>query len=102
LSHERRVKFTLQLTYGSQSKNILKIKYDEIKSVIEKNTETSDEMTVHFTDFDSSSLNILVIYFVKSNIYDAMARVKEEINVQILEIVEQNNCQFAYPTQTVF
>jgi MscS family membrane protein len=101
LSHERRVKFTLQLTYGSQSKNILKI-IDEIKTVIEKNTETSDEMTVHFTDFDSSSLNILVIYFVKSNIYDAMARVKEEINVQILEIVEQNNCQFAYPTQTVF
>jgi MscS family membrane protein len=46
--------------------------------------------------------NILVIYFVKSNIYDAMARVKEEINVQIMEIVEQNNCQFAYPTQTVF
>jgi len=101
LSHERRVKFVLQLTYDSKSKNILKI-IDEIKKVIENNEDTSNEMTVNFTDFDTSSLNILVVYFVKSNLYEVMASTKENINVQIMEIVERNNCQFAYPTQTVY
>ena len=101
LSYERRVKFILQLTYGSKSQNILKI-IDEIKAVIGNHNETSEEITVNFTDFDSSSLNIVVIYFVKSNIYDTMTQVKEDINIQIMEIVERNECQFAYPTRTVF
>jgi MscS family membrane protein len=100
LSHERRVKFILQLTYDSKSKNILSI-IDEVKQVISEHPNTSDEMTVHFTDFDSSSLNILVIYYVKSIVYEVMVTTKEEINVQIMDIVERNHCQFAYPTQTV-
>jgi len=101
LSHERRVKFMLQLTYDSKSQNILNI-IDEIKVVIEKNEDTSSEMTVNFTDFDTSSLNVLVVYFVKSNLYDVMSKTKENINVQIMEIVERNHCRFAYPTQTLF
>lgn len=100
LSHERRIKFLLQLTYDSKSKNILNI-IDEVKQVINNHPSTSEEMTVHFTDFDSSSLNILVIYFVKSISYEVMVTTKEEINVQIMDIVERNHCQFAYPTQTV-
>lgn len=100
LSHERRVKFILQLTYDSKSRNILSI-IDEVKQVISEHPNTSDEMTVHFTDFDSSSLNILVIYYVKSIVYEVMVTTKEEINVQIMDIVERNHCQFAYPTQTV-
>lgn len=101
LSEERRVRFLLHLTYESKSIDILKI-IDQIKDAITKNEDTSDEMNVNFTEFDSSSLSILVIYFVKSNLYEKKIQVKQEINIQIMEIVERNNCKFAYPTQTVF
>jgi MscS family membrane protein len=101
LSEERRVKFLLQLTYESKSKDILNI-ITEIKNTIANNQDTSDEMNVNFTEFDSSSLSILVIYFVKSNLYEKKIEVKQQINLAIMEIVEQNNCKFAYPTQTVF
>jgi MscS family membrane protein len=101
LSEERRVKFMIQLTYESKSVDILKI-IDEIKNAITKNEDTSDELNVNFTDFDSSSLSILVIYFVTSNLYDKKIEVKQAINIQIMEIVERNNCKFAYPTQRLF
>lgn len=101
LSEERRVKFMLQLTYESKSVDILNI-IDEIKNAIIKNEDTSDELNVNFTDFDSSSLSILVIYFVTSNLYDKKIEVKQAINIQIMEIVERNNCKFAYPTQRLF
>ena len=101
LSEERRVKFMLQLTYESKSTDILNI-IDEIKNAILKNEDTSEELNVNFTDFDSSSLNILVIYFVTSNLYEKKIEVKQAINIQIMEIVERNRCKFAYPTQRLF
>lgn len=100
-STERRVVFYLQLTYQSSSVDILKV-IDEIKAILKNHPEISDEITVNFSDFDSSSLNILVIYFVKTIVYEKMIGIKETINVQILQIIEKNNCSFAYQTQTVF
>jgi len=31
-----------------------------------------------------------------------MIKVKEEINLRIMEIVERNGCAFAFPTSTVY
>lgn len=100
-SSERRVKFALQLTYDSDSKAIYGL-IDDIKKIIAQNPDTTDEMTVHFTDFDKSSLDITVIYFVRSVSYEKVLQVKEAINFPIMQAVEQRGCRFAYPTQTVF
>ena len=101
LSDARRVKFELGLTYQSSSKQILAI-VDDIKQVLKSNPLINEDYTVRFADFSSSSLNILVIYFVNSNDYDIMIEIKESVNLKIMEIVEQHNCDFAYPTQTLF
>lgn len=101
-SQQRRVKFTLGLTYQTQASQILSLR-DEIRQLIaEAGPLVSDDITVRFIDFDSSSLNILVVYFVNSNSYDVMAEIKEKLNLQIMALVEAHGCQFAYPTQTVF
>lgn len=101
-SNQRRVKFTIGLTYQSAPQSILQI-IEEIKVAIRaQSPATAEEMTVRFSDFDASSLSILVIYFVNSNEFEAMVEVKEKINVRIMEIVEQFGCSFAYPTQTLF
>ena len=101
LSEERRVKFKLNLTYKSKSDAILNI-ISQIKEVIKNHDKTSDEITVNFTDFDASSLSLLIIYFVQTNRYEDLVEVKEDINIAIIKIVEENNCEFAYPTQTVY
>lgn len=101
-SNQRRVKFYLALTYQSQANEILNI-IEDIKGAIQDQSPiTASEMSVRFTEFESSSLSIEVIYFVNSNEYEVMVEVKEKINVRIMEIVASHGCEFAYPTQTVF
>jgi MscS family membrane protein len=99
-STQRRVRFSLQLTYGAKSENILNI-IEQIKTEIDAHPDTCDETNVRFTEFGSSSLNILVIYYVNSNEFEKMIEVKEMLNLKIMHIVENNHCSFAYPTQTI-
>jgi MscS family membrane protein len=73
-----------------------------IKKAIHAHQQISDDCTVRFEAFDSSSLNILVVYFVMSNEYDVMIAVKEEMNFSIMQIVEENGCDFAFPSQTIY
>ncbi len=101
LSEMRRVRIVLNLTYKSQTEQILSIVGD-LKKVIGEHPDTNDDYVVHFTDISSSSLNILVLYFVNGNEYEKMLTVKEEINIKIMKIVEQHGCEFAFPTQTVY
>ena len=100
-SSERRVLFHLHLTYQTSSSDILKVIH-EIKLILKNHPEINDEITVNFSDIESSSLKLLITYFVNTNVYEKMIEIKETINLQILQIVEKNNCAFAYPTQTVF
>jgi MscS family membrane protein len=101
-SAQRRVRFQIGLTYQSNPEAILGI-IDDIKhAILEETPRTSEEMVVRFTEFDSSSLNVLVVYYVNSNEYEPMIELKEKINVKIMEIVKKHGCDFAYPSQTVF
>ncbi len=101
LSEARRVKFELGLTYASKSSQILNI-ISDIKTVLLKHPKIGEDITVHFTDFSSSSLNILVLYFVMSNEYEIMVEVQEEVNIEIMAIIENHRCEFAFPTQTIY
>ena len=101
LSEARRVRFELGLTYASKSSQILNI-ISDIKTVLLKHPKIGEDITVHFTDFSSSSLNILVLYFVMSNEYEIMVEVQEEVNIEIMAIIENHGCEFAFPTQTIY
>ncbi|MDZ4667120.1 MAG: mechanosensitive ion channel family protein [bacterium] len=101
-SSQRRVKFFLGLTYQSDPQSILGIIEDIKGAILAENPITTAEMTVRFTDFDSSSLNLFVSYYVDSNDYETMIAIKEKINIKIMEIVKSHSCDFAYPTRTIF
>jgi MscS family membrane protein len=101
-SSQRRVRFNLSLTYHSEAKNILGIIEDVKKAILEESPMTAEDMTVRFSDFDASSLSLIVIYYVNSNDYDTMIAIKEKINIKIMEIVKRHDCQFAFPSQTVY
>jgi len=98
---QRRAKFSIGLTYdtkASQFKNIIA----EIQAYIQKHPHVlPNETRVRLFEFDASSLNIMVLYFVDTLEYDIYLDVREEINYRIMEIVENNGASFAYPTTTV-
>lgn len=100
-STQRRVKFTIGLTYASHREQLMQV-VKEIKQVIDAHPQTIEEAIVAFSDFKDSNLDITIIYFVNTNDWDIMIKVKEELNLRIMEAVERNGCRFAFPTSTVF
>jgi MscS family membrane protein len=101
LSPARRVTFTIGVTYKTQSHQIKAI-VDDIQKVINEHPNTAEEVTVRFSDFNNSSLDILVIYFVNSNDFNIMIETKEEINYQIMQIVNKHGASFAFPSQSLY
>ena len=53
-------------------------------------------------EFGSSSLDIMIMYFVDSPSWDDLIDAKEDINYKIMEIVKKHNSDFAFPSTTVY
>lgn len=93
----RRVKFEIGLMYETPAASIKKI-IGEINQFLADQEHTSD-IFVTFDSFADSALKIQVLYLVDDIDYNAFLRIKEGINFKIIEIVEANQANFAYPTQ---
>ena len=97
----RRVKFNIGLTYETAPEQIKAIVTD-IQSMINLHEKTNQEGRVRFQEFGSSSLDIMVMYFVDSPKWEDLINVKEDINYKIMEIVKKHNSDFAFPSTTVY
>ena len=97
----RRVKFNIGLTYDTSIEQIKAIVTD-IQNMINEHEKTDQEGKVRFQEFGSSSLDILVIYYVNSPKWDDLIDVREDINYKIMEIVKKHNSDFAFPSTTVY
>ncbi|MCK6649133.1 MAG: mechanosensitive ion channel family protein [Bacteroidia bacterium] len=98
---QRRAKFDVGLTYDTPSEKI-KLIVADIQKYIESHAHILKEETrVRLNEFGSSSINIMVLYFVDTLEYDVYLDVREEINYKIIEIVNAHGSSFAYPTTTV-
>lgn len=106
----RRVKFSVGLTYETSVEQIKKI-VDDIQNMIDNHPRTTDQegakskdqdARVRFDEFGSSSLDILVLYYVNSPKWEDLIDVREEINYKIMEIVRKHGSDFAFPSTTVY
>ncbi len=96
----QRAKFTIDLKYNTPPQKIRLIT-DEINTFLSSHPSTNSDHQVKFSDFGSSSLMILVIFFVASTEYDIFLNVKEEVNFKIMEIMAKHQAEFAYPTRSL-
>ena len=97
----RRVKFNIGLNYETTAEQIKKIVSD-IQNMVDNHPKTNDEGKVKFQEFGSSSLDVLVMYFVDSPSWEDLIDVREDINYKIMEIVKKHNSDFAFPSTTVY
>jgi MscS family membrane protein len=121
----RQIKLDLTLTYQSKQQNI-KNAIEDIKDMLLKHEAIADNNTqvesikiekaikkddligvkkllkVHLTKFDTFSINILVYCYTKTISFEEWMEVREDILYKIWTIVESNDLEFAYPTQTLF
>ena len=97
----RRVKFNIGLTYETAPEQIKAIVTD-IQAMINQHPKTNQEGKVRFQEFGSSSLDVLVMYFVDSPKWNDLIDVKEDVNYKIMEIVKKHKSDFAFPSTTVY
>lgn len=97
MRNARRVKFDIGLVYETSNEVLKKIIAD-INTFLNENPATTDAV-VALDSFGDSALNIQIIYLVPMKKEFDLARVKETVNFAIIEIVQQNGSDFAYPTQ---
>ncbi len=97
---KRRVAFILTVTYQTPAD-----KLEMIPAMIKEIIEGRENIVfdrAHLVAFAASSLNYEVVYFVETPDLIYHLDVQQQIFLSILRKFEQENIEFAYPTQTVF
>ncbi|CAI8205295.1 MAG: Low conductance mechanosensitive channel YnaI [Arcobacter lacus] len=121
----RRIKMSIGITYESKMEDIVnlkndihemlvkheqiantenvilneKIKFDVIKQEDLKGVKKT--LLVYIDEYAGSSINILIYCFSKNPDWEEWLKTKEDVMIKISQLVEKNNCEFAYPTQTL-
>ncbi|CAM4004238.1 mechanosensitive ion channel family protein [Arcobacter cloacae] len=122
----RRIKMNISITYESKMEDIINLKRD-IYDMLSNHPKIATNQNIHISrtrafeaikredlegikntllvfidEYASSSIDILVYCFSKSPNWEDWLITKEEVIVEISKLVKKNNCEFAYPAQTIF
>ncbi len=99
---KRRIKMTFGLVYSTSNETIEKIR-NEINTYIVQNKDILPEpCRIHFREFGDSALNFEVVCYTETSDMDEYLKIENELNLAIKKIVENNDTDFAFPTQTVY
>jgi len=96
---ERRVVFSLGLTYDTPSE-----KLESATRIIQEVVAGQDQVRFdrcHFKGFGDFSLNIETVFFMTVPDYASYMDVQEAINLDLLRRFQDEGIEFAYPTQTL-
>jgi len=99
----RRIKMTIGITYDTNSKQIENI-LTEIRTMLRSHEGIAQKetMLVNFNSFDDSSLGIFIYTFTNTANWAKYMDIKEDINLKIMKIVEDNQSSFAFPSQSLY
>ena len=99
---KRRIKLTFGLVYSTSNETIEKVR-NEIKTYIVQNKDILPEpCRIHFREFGDSALNFEVVCYTETSDMDEYLKIENELNLAIKKIIENNDTDFAFPTQTVY
>ncbi|MDQ7084124.1 MAG: mechanosensitive ion channel family protein [Sulfurovum sp.] len=99
----RRIKINIGLTYSTSSTQMLTI-VEEIKYMLYNHDSISQKETllVNFNAFGDSALNIFIYTFTSTANWENYLKIREDIHIQIMKIVEENHSDFAFPSQSIY
>jgi len=103
--HHRRIRWLIGLEYKTNIDQLKKIRDQITKLITENNDFAKNENSGFFVRIDSfsdSSIDMLVQAFTVTNDWSEFLRIKEELAVSIIEIVESNKAGFAFPSQSLY
>ena len=97
--YERRVAFSIGVTYQTTREQIRKIP-DIIREAILSQQYTRFDRS-HFKEYGAYSLNFESVYYISGPDYNRFMDIQQAINLTIHEAFERESIEFAFPTQTL-
>ena len=99
---KRRIKMRLGLTYDTTKEQMNTI-LNEIKEMLQNHPEIhKDTIMIRFDEFGDSALSIFCYFFTVTTNWSEYLRIKEDVNLKIMEIVQKNRASFAFPSQSLY
>ena len=103
--HHRRIRWLIGLEYRTSIDQLKNIR-DEVNNLIEKDDNFAKNQNASFyvriDSFSDSSIDMLVQTFTVTNEWAEFLKIKENLAVKIIEIVENNEAGFAFPSQSLY
>lgn len=99
---KRRVSFTLRVAHSTPEDKLKKC-VDGISKMLKEHPEVHEELIfVNFDNITKDSLEIYIHYFTLTTERGKYLSVKENINLKIMAILEQDDVHIALPGQSVY
>ncbi|MBE0621742.1 MAG: mechanosensitive ion channel family protein [Burkholderiales bacterium] len=97
----RRIKETIGIRYEDLPK-MARIVAD-VKAMLETHPEIDTQQTliVNFNEFADSSLNFFIYTFTKTKAWVRYHEIKQDVLLQVAEIIERHGAEIAFPTRTL-
>lgn len=97
----RRIKETIGIRYDDLSK-MEKI-ISDVKKMLKQHTDidTTKTLIVNFNEFAPSSLDFFIYTFTKTTDWVRYHEIKQDILLNIINIIESNGAECAFPTSTL-
>jgi MscS family membrane protein len=99
---KRRIKMRIGITYATSTDKMQQA-IEGIEKILREHPGVDQEYSlVKFDNFDDSSLSIFLYYFSKSKVWADYLQVRQEVNMEIMQLLESLELEFAFPSRTLY
>jgi len=98
----RRIKMRIGITYSTTPAQMQKA-IEGIEDILKKHPGVDQNFSlVKFDEFEDSSLSIFLYYFSKSTNWVEYLQVRQEVNMQMMQLLEKLGLEFAFPSRSIY
>lgn len=102
LMTKRRITFSLEIDKSTPREKVIQV-VQRIEEMLRNDEEIhQDLIIVNFNELKDYSYEIYLYFFSKTTAWVEWTKVKQKMNVEILRILEENDVELAYPTQSLY
>ncbi|MDQ6984495.1 MAG: mechanosensitive ion channel family protein [Ghiorsea sp.] len=99
---KRRIKMRIGITYATSTEKMQQA-VTGIEHILKAHPGVDQDFSlVKFDNFDDSALSIFLYYFSKDKNWTAYLQVRQEVNMQIMQLLESLELEFAFPSQSLY
>lgn len=99
---KRRIKMRIGITYATSTEKMQQA-VTGIEQILKAHSGVDQDFSlVKFDNFDDSALSIFLYYFSKDKNWTAYLQVRQEVNMQIMQLLESLELEFAFPSQSLY